>query len=171
LVRELAQVDGELAGLDQALARARELHERWLRQRALSQSLQVDAKALKRLRKVEEELARLAIRQEAVATRLQFDLREAGALTLGGEPLSGRGERLLLEPTEILVAQLGSLRILPGGDDIADLVRARQGLADERASLLSALGADSLAAADARHEQCRELDESIKRDASVLESL
>lgn len=171
LVRELAQVDGELAGLDQALARARELHERWLRQRALRQSLQVDAKALKRLRKVEEELARLAIRQEAVATRLQFDLREAGALTLGGEPLSGRGERLLLEPTEILVAQLGSLRILPGGDDIADLVRTRQGLADERASLLSALGADSLAAADARHEQCRELDESIKRDASVLESL
>ena len=66
--------------------RARELHERWLRQRALRQSLQVDAKALKRLRKVEEELARLAIRQEAVATRPQFDLREAGALTWAASP-------------------------------------------------------------------------------------
>lgn len=171
LARELEQADADLAGLDQALARARELHEGLLRQRGLRQSLHIDAKALARLRKSEEELARLAIRQEAVATRLQFDLREAGAVTLGGEPLSGRGERLLLEPSEIVLAQLGSLRILPGGDDIADLVRTRQGLADDRASLLSVLGVASLAAADARHEQCRELDGSIRRDESVLESL
>lgn len=171
LARELEQADAELAGLDQALARARELHEALLRQRGLRQSLHIDAKALARLRKAEDELARLAIRQEAVATRLQFDLREPGAVTLAGEPLHGQGERLLLEPAEIVLGPLGSLRILPGGDDIADLVRKRQGLEDDRASLLSVLGVASLAAADARHEHCRELDGAIRRDESVLESL
>ena len=171
LARELEQADAELASLDQALARARELHEALLRQRGLRQSLHIDAKALARLRKAEDELARLAIRQEAVATRLQFDLREPGAVTLAGEPLHGEGERLLLEPAELVLGQLGSLRILPGGDDIADLVRKRQGLEDDRASLLSVLGVASLAAADTRHEQCRELDGTIRRDESVLESL
>ena len=98
-------------------------------------------------------------------------MREPGAVTLAGEPLHGQGERLLLEPAEIVLGPLGSLRILPGGDDIADLVRKRQGLEDDRASLLSVLGVASLAAADARHEHCRELDGAIRRDESVLESL
>lgn len=171
ITRELRQVGDDLASIGGKLARARELHAKLVQQRQKQQSLQIDTKAHKRLKKVEEELARLAIRQEAVATRLEFDLVNGQAVTLGGESLSGQGERLLAEPAELTIAGVGTLRILPGGEDIADLVRNRQTLLDEQASLLSRIGVTSLAEADTRLEQSRDLGQDIKRDESVLEEL
>ena len=171
LSRELAQVEEDIASIDGKLARARELHARLIEQKQKQQSLQVDSKSHKRLKKVEEELTNLAIKQEAIATRLQFELTDDQAVMLGGEALGGQGERLLLEPTEMTIAGVGTLRILPGGEDIADLVRNRQTLLDEQASLLSRLGVSSLADADSRLEQSRELEQGIKNDELLLKEL
>lgn len=168
LSRELTQVEDDLASIEGKLARARELHARLVEQRQKLQSLHIDTKAHKQLKKVEDDLARLAIRQEAIATRLQFELDNDQAITLNGEPLGGQGERLLVEPTELTIAGMGSLRILPGGEDIADLVRNRQMLLDEQSSLLTRLGVSSLADADLRLEQCRELEQGVKHDESLL---
>ena len=168
LSRELTQVETDLTGIDGKLARARELHARLIEQKQKQQSLQIDTKDHKRLKKVEEELARLTIRQEAIATRLQFDLASDQAITLDGVSLVGQGERLLAEPAELTIAGVGMLRILPGGEDIGDLARNRQTLLDEQASLLSRLGVSSLADADLRLEQFRELEQGIKHDESLL---
>jgi len=171
LARELEQADTGLASLDSALARAKSLHTQLLEQRQKLQAVQVDSNTVKRLKKVAEELNNLNIRQESVATRLQFDLSNDQAVTLAGEQLAGKGERLLLEPGEVEISGIGILRISPGGEDVAGMARSRQVLLDEQASLHVQLGVTSLAEAEERQEQGRSLEEAIKRDESLLDSL
>ena len=171
IVMELEQLDAERASLETSLTRARELQASLLAHRQASQASPIDQATLLRLKEVEQALAALAIRQDALATRLRFDLQGSQAVTLGGEPLTGQGERLLLEPGEISIAGVGSLRILPGGTDIGDLVRSREQLQDEQASLRRRLGVASLQEAEQQQVQQREAEQTIQHTLTLLEQV
>jgi len=167
----LRLLDAELLGLDAALAQARALQDGVRARRLERQEHAVDAAALERLRRVSRELDTLAIRQRVLGTRLRFELLDGVSLTLNGEALNGHGERLLLAPSAIDIAGIGTLRVSPGGEDIADVLRAEQRERGLQQDLLTTLGVASLAEAEQRHEHCRVLDSLIVRDVAVLDQL
>jgi len=169
--RELEGIEADLERDTVKLTRARKLHSALLENRQKQQSLGIDPEAVERLKDVTSELDRLAIQQDAVATRLQFDLTDDQSVTLDGEKLAGRSERLLIEPGEVAIKGVGTLRVLPGGEDVAEIARARQNLTDEQESLLSRLRVTSLAEAEGRLKRLQDLRQDIQRDDSVLKEL
>ncbi|GAA5138153.1 AAA family ATPase [Alloalcanivorax gelatiniphagus] len=166
--REREGIEADLESDTAKLARARELHSVLLENRQKRQSLDIDPQVVERLKDVTSELDRLAIQQDAVSTRLQFDLTDDQSVTLDGKKVVGRSEHLLIEPGEVAIKGVGTLRVLPGGEDVAEIARARQNLTDEQESLLSRLRVTSLAEAEGRLSQLRELQQAIQRDESLL---
>lgn len=170
-VRELDGIEAGLESDNDKLARARTLHAALLENRQKQQSLGMDQDAVERLKDVTSELDRLVIQQDAVATRLQFDLTDNQSVTLDGERVAGRSERLLMEPGEVAIKGVGTLRVRPGGEDVAEIARAQQHLADEQDSLLSRLRVASLADAEDRLKQLQELKQAIGHDELILKEL
>lgn len=169
--RELKQLERNLADIDSNLVKAREQQAELLEQRERLQANHIDAAKLKKLRKLTGQLGELQIRQQAIATRLQFDLLPGQTIQLNGEDFSGQGEQLLLQPAELEIANLGRLRILPGGEDLADLVRHQQKIQDDIESLLGILGVESLSKAEERESLCKSLLGDIKGNEALLESV
>ncbi|NYT35826.1 GTP-binding protein [Allopusillimonas soli] len=171
ITRELVQINQDLSEIENRLNQSRTLQTQLLAHRAKLQENRVDAAALTRLQKTERALADIDISQQSAATRLQFALRPAQHIQMGDEELSGQGERLLLEPVDITLPDMGTLRIQPGGEDIAELARRRQAVQDSLAALLSALQVSSVSQAEERAEQRRILQEEIKQGEYQLGNL
>ena len=89
-IRELDGIEAGLESDNDKLARARTLHAALLENRQKQQSLGMDQDAVERLKDVTSELDRLVIQQDAVATRLQFDLTDNQSVTLDGERVAER---------------------------------------------------------------------------------
>src|SRR3546814_2877376 len=98
-------------------------------------------------------LHKLDIARQAVATRLQFELLPEQSILLGNDVLSGQGQRLVLEPVDLDISGVGTLRIQPGGEDIADLGRRRQAAHDHLEAMLTERQVSGLGEAEERAEQ------------------
>lgn len=109
IARELEGIEADLESDTSKLARARELHPVLLENCQKQQSLDIDSESVERLKDMTSELDRLAIQQDAVATRLQFDLTDDQSATLNCERVIGRSERLLIKPAEFAIKGAGSV--------------------------------------------------------------
>jgi hypothetical protein len=118
-------------------------------------ALQVPAKLLKTLRDQQLQARELDIRLATLATRLRWTLQPAADVQLDGQALSGSGERLLASDATLAIAGVGTLKLAPGGADLADLTRQRERLHDEHLAMLQRLGLASLAEVEARDQAQR----------------
>ncbi|MDN5843195.1 MAG: AAA family ATPase [Alcaligenaceae bacterium] len=171
LDRELGRLDQELSEIEARLQQSQVLQAQLLEQRGQLQANRVDAASLKQLQAAGQALHKLDIAQQAVATRLQFELLPEQSILLGNDVLSGQGQRLLLEPVDLNISGIGTLRIQPGGEDIADLGRRRQAAQDRLEAMFGELQVTGLGEAEERAEQRRVLQDDIKRVEFQLESL
>lgn len=171
LTQELLQTNSELDGMSQSLDKAQEMSDILKGQRRQRQELKIDTEVHTRLEEVSRELERLTIKEESVATRLEYDLEKGQTVQLGDKHLTGEGEQILLEPEQIKISGVGTLRVVPGGEDVAALARTRRALIDEQERLQGQLGVASLEEANSRREQSRELEQQIRQNHTVLESL
>lgn len=155
LRQQVRQAETERVRSAEALQRAEEAQQRLAALRAGAAAAPTIGKAqVQRLLELDRAERDAALRRQAVATRLQFNLPEGQRLGLRTQgqslDLQARGERLLDAPTTLQLPGGGELVITPGGDDLAQLARshteAKQGL---QAGLL-ALGVADLAEAQAR---------------------
>lgn len=112
-----------------------ELHE----QRAEESRLSGFTGAGAKLQKAQADLQTALARLEAVSTRLEYDL-QGGSVTLAGEQIHGAGALNLTQPTEIAVAGVGVIRVLPGAKDLAQLQRDVQHAEEGLTTLLRTLG-------------------------------
>lgn len=119
-------------------AKQQELQE----QRAAESRLSGFAEAGAKLQKAQAGLQAAQARLEAVSTRLEYDL-QGGSVTLAGEQIHGAGTRNLTQPTEIAVAGVGVIRVLPGAKDLAQLQRDVQNAEEVLTTLLRTLGVQS----------------------------
>lgn len=126
---------------------------------------------LTELRTLDQQLQRLELSQQTQATRLHFALTAGSTLQLDGEALDGEGERLLLAPATLELADGSRLRIEPGGKDTGNLQRQLARLGDEQRSLLSALGVPSLAAAETRAAAAGAAAERLRGHQTALQAL
>src|SRR5699024_900119 len=135
------------------------------------QVLFVDTELLKQLKALETELRDVQARQQAVATRLSWDVQPGQSLTLAGKQVSGKNDALLLEDTRIDIPGVGTLDLQPGGSDVAELRREHDRLQDKRSDLLRQLGANSLNQAEQRAEQYRDLKAETDNRQTRLDTL
>lgn len=169
--RELDQLQKQMAESASKMSSASELQVLLKANRLTLEASQIDTDALKRLQKASRQLEDLIIAERAVATRVQFDLLPGKSLLLNDQPLTGQGEELLLESATLAIDGIGTLRILPGGEDLAELARRREALNDQISGLLASLRAESLPEAEERAESCRKMEEDILRHEGKLEAL
>ncbi len=171
LAADLRRLTAEQARLAADLEQARTLQAHVQALRARLQPIRLDETVLKQLRSMDRTLAELDATRQSAATRLAYDLLPQQHIQVGDEALSGRGERLLLEPVALDVPGIGRLHIQPGGEDLAELARRRQETRDRFDALLSGLGAADLRQAEDQAEQARTLRQEIDLHESRLSGL
>ncbi|RMX08680.1 GTP-binding protein [Corticibacter populi] len=168
---ELTQLEQTLKDNEARLQQARAQQTDLLQRRGQWQALHIDEASLRQLQKLHQDLSDLRVAEQAVATRLQFDLQAGQSLQLGHETIRGQGERRLLQPIELRIAGIGLMRIQPGGEDVASLVRRQQAVQDRINTLQTHLQVQNLSEAEARAEQCRRLQQAIEQDELQLRHL
>jgi energy-coupling factor transporter ATP-binding protein EcfA2 len=160
-VEQLAVTREKAQGLRDSMQQLAEQH----------QAYAVDDKALARLQDLEKALGKLAIQQQALATRLGYVVEPGQQLTLGDKSLSGEGEALLLQDSELRIPGVVTLTIKPGGSDVGELLRRQQRLETDRDALLQELGVPDLATAEQRARAASELAQRIQQERARLEGL
>ncbi|WP_345816331.1 AAA family ATPase [Paraburkholderia sp. PREW-6R] len=153
--------------LQTSIAAAGEAAEAMLAAARAAAALEIDEAKLKRLTALDGELTVLRARTEAAMTRVEYRLN--GAVTVGGEAVSGIGVLRLDEEKVIGLGELGELRVIPGVSDLAAQLAALAALEAHHAQLLQSLGVASLGEAEARHEQWKALVAQQKSQARILE--
>jgi DNA repair exonuclease SbcCD ATPase subunit len=123
----------------------------------------IGTEEVRRLRAIEQRLARAEARQQALATRISL-LAADQAVSLDGTPLGRGEERLLLEAAELSVGGGVRLRLCPGGGEAAGAAEAEQRLARaERTQLTTALAVVDSEAAEAIERRRRDLETELNR--------
>ncbi|WP_222430146.1 AAA family ATPase [Burkholderia sp. MSMB617WGS] len=126
---------------------------------------------LKTLHKQAVQLRELEIRQATAATRLRYGLEPGRELRIGSAVWTGDGEALITEPTSLVLPGIGSLEIVPGGSDLAEVARELRSVAERQAALLERLGLSSLEEAETRREMHRAHEAEAKMREATLKIL
>ncbi|KGA00965.1 hypothetical protein KP05_16025 [Cobetia amphilecti] len=157
--------------LADSLEKARSLRDSLHRLIGQHQIQAVDSQVLTELQELEKTLGELAIRREALATRLSYVLEPGQPLMLGGKKLSDEGEELLLQDSVLEIPGVGRLTIKPGGSDVGALLRKQHRLEADRDALLEPLDVPDLAAAEQRAKIASDLKQKIQQERIRLEGL
>lgn len=162
LEHQLGQLNAEIERLDDALRAVTTLIEQGSTLKTEALRIEIADGDIDALRKAERELANLQLRQQAVATRLSYQLEAGREASMDGRAISGAGQVLLTAAADIDLPGVGSFRIEPGGQDLPALQRELGGLQSAWNGLLERLGVATLADAEQRHARYtalqRELD-------------
>lgn len=166
--KQLLQLQGELARTQEQAAQARQNQALLDADQKRALELQTDPDMIKQLRAVHDRLQALEIRQQAIATRLRFDLEDGQIIALNDVSISGRSEHLLLSTALLTIPGVGDVRITPGGDDVATLAREHERLKADWASRLQALNVSSLEQALQRAADFTEVAARVRQHQAVL---
>lgn len=164
----LSQLQREVANLRNHYEQASQVQTQLAEQHARAKALYVDTDALARLKTLHEQLQVLRIRQQAVATRLQFDLDPGQSVVIGDRTVQGQTEHLLLSEATLNLPGVGRIHITPGGDDITRLARQYEQLQDDWQACLQGMGVGSLDDAQTRAAQHNELMAALRQHQAVL---
>jgi hypothetical protein len=145
-VRQQAETDRlatNLAQAESSMLRTQQL----ARESAESAMAKAD---LDGLRVAEQELAQKIVQQQTVATQVRYALSAGQQLRVDGEVVSGEGQISVIAATEIDIASVGRLTIVPGGPDLPTIAGVIDSIHRERDRLLARIGA-----ADAREAEAK----------------
>ncbi|WP_291991435.1 AAA family ATPase [Candidatus Accumulibacter sp. ACC007] len=171
LTRQRDEIGQKAASAAAALAKAEGEQATLLERQRLAAAAEIELTDLETLREQQRKIRELQIRQAAAATRLHFALDDGCSLAIGGESVSGNGERLLLAATAVTLPGLGKLEIAPGGSDLAQLGRQESELGDRHAAALQRLGLASLDEAEARQRTYAERLGEVRTATATLKAL
>lgn len=169
LTDQILTTESQLAALAEQLATAERLHHEQTQRRETAQSLSMSAADLAALRDCQQSLRENAIRQEASATRLEFDLKRDVTLTIDGRTISGEMAHLLVRPAELNMPGLGDVRIVPGGVDLSRMAREAERLAAESQRLLHRLGVATSDEAEQRYALFQQTQQDMRDGERALD--
>lgn len=168
---EWQQLQADLAEHQQRLAQASQLQQALAEQARELQAQAVDADALARLRQLDTRLQGLLAQQQAVATRLSWQLLEGQSVRLGAQELTGSGQTEVLQDSPIDIPGVGRLQLHPGGRDTGELQRELDKTRQEHAHTLHALKAADLSEAEDRARRQHALQTRLDSDQARLDTL
>lgn len=166
--RQLSQLNAEIERLDEALKAATTLIEQGSTLKTEALRIEIADGDIDALRKAERELANLQLRQQAVATRLSYELDAGREAILDGRLLTGAGQVLLTSAAELDLPGVGRLRVEPGGQDLPALARELDSLQAAWTALLTRLGVATLPEAEQRHARYTALQRDLAGMRSTL---
>ncbi|NKJ49956.1 GTP-binding protein [Burkholderia sp. SG-MS1] len=153
--------------LEAAIAAAGKANDAVLEAARDAAAIEIDETKRKRLAALDGELTLLRARTEAAMTRIAYRL--SGALTVGGEQVTGEGVLRVDDEKLIDLGELGELRVIPGVSGLSAQLAELASLEAQHAQLLQALGVASLGEAEARHEKWKTLVAQQKSQAKILD--
>lgn len=162
LEHQLGQLNAEVERLDAALHAVTALIEQGSTLKSEALRIEIADGDIDALRKAERELANLQLRQQAVATRLSYQLEAGRTATLNGRELAGTDQVLLTAAADLDLPGVGRFRIEPGGQDLPALQRELGGLQTAWNALLERLGVATLADAEQRHARYTALQRELE---------
>lgn len=128
------------------------------------------ADAGKRLVPKERALATARANLDAAATRLEYTLHAPG-VSVDGKPVSGTGALTISEATEIAIAGMGNVRVLPGSKDLAQLRSEHDRAQGELDRLLQGMGASSPDSARSCEQQLAQAQADVRRLEGLIAAL
>lgn len=171
LTRELEGIQSKAAYSSEALTNAEAEQTTLLSLQKLAVASEISAADLGKLREQDRQIRDLRIQQSTAATRLHFALDDGSSLRIGGESVTGAGNRLLVDATTVTLPGLGKLEIAPGGADLAQLKHKEAELTEQQAALLQRLGLTSVENAEMRHQTHTLQQADIKASAATVKSI
>lgn len=169
--REHARLAAKLTELQDKHKKASDFYAQLQHFRSQLQACMLGEQDLVELKNLHEQLATMRIQQQALATRVTYKLAAGKAITLDGETLTGEGERLLLQDTDIDIAGVGELHLQPGGTDIKGVARKRERLEADYAHTLQKLNLTGIAEAEQRQAENHKLAQRIDQLTTRIEML
>lgn len=160
-----------VAELDNKLEQARRLNEKIAELRKQQQAQALDEDKLAELEKQVGQRDRLRIQAESAATRLRFNLNPDKTIGIAGTDVTGTGDELLWQDTEVTIPDIGTLHVQPGGTDTAQLARRQKELDANIRERLQRLGIRDLDDGKRRAESNRQLASDIKERQGQLSGL
>ena len=171
LLRRIGELKAHHVRLQAAYRPAREIAERLNRHRQEIAARRIGDDQLQTLRRQERDIQAARVRLESAATGLSWRLETGRSIACDGESLSQAGQSRLVRRTILTIPDVGTLTIEPGGEDLAKLAAARDGLEAAQASLLQTLGMESLAAAEQRLQQRKAAEHDAQVEQGLLAEL
>ena len=158
--RELAALRREEATSRTRLARLLESQQAWeahkhdLRETEdkLARMPQLDEERIEALEELEKAARDAQARLEGAAARVQL-LAGGASVTLDGKPLAADALELVVRPAELRHADGTTVRILPGGEDLATLASSRKEVEERRKQLQLELGLEQATQARRLHAE------------------
>ena len=166
-----ADLEAALQSAGLTLASAREERARLGRLQAEAAGFAVAADDLAQLKTLSASLRDVTVRLEAVATSIEFDLLDGREVSMAAEPLSGQARRTVVSRTEIAIAGVGRITVVPGGPDLDALADTRTTLAAQISALLARLGVASLADAEERDRRSAQCLQQARESQKLLAAL
>ncbi|MGE0806665.1 MAG: AAA family ATPase [Burkholderiaceae bacterium] len=166
LQQQIEQAEAEAARLEGDLQRAEQADRHLAELRASSAAAAaIDQAQLEHLIRLERAERDAALRRQAVATRLSFELPEGQAVELstrdGLRILEARGEQLLDAQASLQLPGGGRLVITPGGEDLGELARAHEHALDALRRACASLGVSDADEARARRAAAMDRESRI----------
>lgn len=152
LEQALGNAAAQQQRIEEKLVQLRELdvHQAILREEQAAGS--IDEEGVQTLEQLDQQRREAQVRQDAVATRIDFRL-SGDATRLSSEQLGElHGSQRISAPVTLRIEGVGELDIIPGGSDVARLAADTVRLDGELHSLCGQLGVDSLAQARERFQ-------------------
>jgi len=171
LEQDIRRLEQQNQTLRDNLKKARQHQDDLDKAREKARQNQIDAAAVKALKNTEHQLNEETIRSQTIATRLTWQLEPEAALALNNEPLTGRGERQLLEASSLSIPGVGTLGIAPGGEDLASTRRKLSTLEQGLAEQMKALGVDSTGQAERRLVAYEAAERTLQHTRELLKSV
>ncbi|EHK67059.1 AAA family ATPase [Achromobacter arsenitoxydans] len=162
LDRQLARLHPEIERLDGALKEVAVLIEQGSALKAEALRLEISDAEIDALRKAGRELGNLQLQQQAIATRLRYQLDPGRQALLDGKAYEGAGEVLLTAAAELDMPGVGRFHIEPGGQDLPALQRDLARAEAAHAALLKRAGVATLADAEQRHARYGALSRELE---------
>lgn len=166
--KAVSDLQARVGALDSSYSQAQTLQEQLTQLQAQTRALAIDQNTLDQLRRHAEGLRNAKARLEAVSTTLEFELETHARVRVGQKDLSGTTRLALEARTDINIDGVGRITVVPGGDDLEELIAARDSEHDALAGLLQHLGVANPAAAEERARLSLQRATEAKAAAAVL---
>lgn len=164
---ELQRLNVEMQQLTTAVEAAKDAETKARDARAASSAIKVDATALKRLRSLNQKCVEAESALAGSSTLIQFALEAETLVTIGGNAIFG-GEFSVTDPTRIDIKGIGSITVLPGGEELGAKKASAESTRRQLQEALRKLGCGSLVEAEAKEQDRREHDAAANTHTEIL---
>jgi DNA repair exonuclease SbcCD ATPase subunit len=151
-----------------AVDAATEANDKARAARAASAAIKVDVATLKHLRTLDQKRVEAESALAGSSTLIQFRLKSASLVTVGGSAAPSSGDISVTDPTELEIAGVGQITVVPGGEELetkkSNAGASRRQMQEE----LRKVACTSLADADTQEQERRDHDAAAKTYAEVL---